>query len=793
VKKTLIFALCSALALALSLWNGAQTVWAAGDTDTGTITFNNPDTDTGIVLTNASAVLALTGDQAAKAMSVSIHGVVTAAESDWGGRFFIQDSSGGVFVENISSNQPSPGDLLTLTGVTFPGGYAPTITKPHWKKIGRSVLPLARTVAVEELMSGVEDGQRIEISGIVRNAQVAGNLLQVELFCGGYRVPVFAPMTPGLDAQKLVGARVRVTGTPATAYNAPLRHLIGVDVYVPLVTDFVVEKAATPDPFQEALAPINSIAQYRASRTFADRIHVKGVVVYQRKGRDLFIQDATGGLQIKSRETLSLSKGDVVEAVGFPEFEDYLPVLEDSVFKKTPEPRVNPVPTSPAIGDLLSGLHHSDFITITGKLLDRLQEQATLPTGDSEIKTILVLQASNRVFTAQSETVQPSAALNSIPLGSVIEVSGVCFLQSAEDGKIQSFQILLPAEYDVQVLSRPGWFTSEHLLYTLGVALIVIIVGTSWTIMVTRRNSALKLLIHQRELDQKELQQAHDTLEERVKERTEQLKFQVTARKEAEVQFKATLAERTRLAKELHDTIEQTMTGITLQLNTVGKLFEQEPETAARHLGLIRNMVRLSRVDLRRSIWDLRSRELEQFDLYKALSLSATRIASNAGVRVEVETKGNVGPLPEVIEEALLRIGQEAVTNTVKHADAKCIKIELDFSQPAAVVMEIRDDGKGFTPESSPGPNDGHFGLLGMSERAKRLSGQIAVTSAPGTGTVIRVEIPVARPEGDTAGRKCSSATSGQEPQPPSPQQPQQRIHEQTDYEENIADSNTYR
>jgi signal transduction histidine kinase len=284
---------------------------------------------------------------------------------------------------------------------------------------------------------------------------------------------------------------------------------------------------------------------------------------------------------------------------------------------------------------------------------------------------------------------------------------------------------------------------------------------------VTKRNSALKLLVHQRELDQKELQKAHDTLEWRVKERTEQLKFQITARKEAEVQFKATLTERTRLAKELHDTIEQTMTGITLQLNTVGKLFRQDPDSASRHMGLIRNMVRMSRVDLRRSIWDLRSRELEQFDLYKALSLGANRIASNAGIRVEVETKGNVGPLPEVIEEALLRIGQEAVTNTVKHAGAHCIKIELDFGQ-AGIVLEIKDDGNGFAPENCPGPNDGHFGLLGMAERAKRLDGHITVKSAPGTGTVVRVEIPVNRPE------------------------MQRPANEQTDCEENVADSNTY-
>lgn len=716
------------------------------------------------VLTNASAVLALTGDQAARAMKVSIRGVVTAAEPDWGGRFFIQDSSGGVFVENISSNQPSAGDVLSLTGVTFPGGYAPTITKPHWEKVGQAPLPHPKPVAMEELMSGAEDGQRIEISGIVRSAEPSGQLLRVELSSGGYRLPVYAPMRPGLDPQTLIGARVNVAGTPATAYNAPLRHLISVDVYVPFAKDFVIETPSGPDPFQEPLTPVNNIAQYRASRSFADRIHVKGVVIYQRKGQDLFIKDATGGLQIKTPEALPLSIGDVVEAVGFPEFENYLPVLEDSVIRKTPDARVKLVPIDPSLDDLFNGLHHSDFISIRGKLLDRLEEQAALPTGEPYVKTILVLQTSNRVFTAQAETTSPSEALKSVPLGSLVAVSGVCFLQSAEDGRIQSFQILLPAAYDVRVLSRPGWFTSQHLLYTLVVALMFIVVGTSWTIMVTRRNSALKHLVHQRELDQIELQQAHDTLEFRVKERTEQLKFQVTARKEAEVQFKATLTERTRLAKELHDTIEQTMTGITLQLNTVNKLFREDPDEASRHLGLIRNMVRSSRVDLRRSIWDLRSRELQQFDLYKALSLSANRIAGNAGVRVDVETKGNVCPLPEVVEETLLRIGQEAVTNTVKHAGARGIKIELDFGNPDLVLLEVKDDGNGFTPKECPGPNDGHFGLLGMAERAKRVGGRITVTSTPGAGTIIRVEIPIPR------------------------QEPSQPSHEQSDHAENVTD-----
>ena len=107
--------------------------------------------------------------------------------------------------------------------------------------------------------------------------------------------------------------------------------------------------------------------------------------------------------------------------------------------------------------------------------------------------------------------------------------------------------------------AKPSWLTPQHLSIILGIAIVIIVVASSWIVMVSKRNSDFGYLIHERELDQKELQKAHDTLEWRVKERTEQLKFQITARKEAEVQFKAILIERTRLAKELHDTLEQTL------------------------------------------------------------------------------------------------------------------------------------------------------------------------------------------------------------------------------------------
>lgn len=697
--------------------------------------------ENGEVLTNAADILALSPDRASRSLKVSIHGVVTAAEPSWGGRFFVEDATAGVFVNNTNGIKPLPGDVVTVSGVTMPGGYAPCIDTPRWEKVGTGPLPPAKVPSIDRFIAGTEDSQRVEITGVVRSAFTNFDRLGVQLVSGGYRFRAFSPIPPGTNPETLVGARVRVRGTAGVAFNAPLRHFLTIVIYAPVVSDFIVEEPVVSDPFASPLTPLNGIAQYRNQPYKDGRIHVKGIVTCQRPGEDLFLQDTTGGLQVKSLEKTAFLPGDVVEAVGFPGVENFLPVLEDAVLRKTSDSTGPVTPEPVSVADLQMGLHNASFITLKGKLLDRVTKRVKPMWGMAYPKTVLVLQSSNLVFTAEKEAADEDAFLTSIPIGSTVEASGICLLQSAEDGKTKSIQVLLPSSRNVRLLAKPSWLTPQHLMATLACALVVIIIGSTWIVMVLKRNAALRQLIHEREIDRKELQKAHDTLEWRVKERTRQLKIQITARKEADLQSKAVLSERTRLAKELHDTIEQTMTGVTLQLNAVAKLFQQNPETAGHHLALARSMVRSSRVDLRRSIWDLRSRELEQFDLPTALLISGNQIADGANIRVDVETKGQVRLLPETTEENILRIGQEAITNTVKHSGATRLLLELEFRSDK-ITLVVKDNGNGFSPENCLGPNEGHFGLLGMSERAKRLGGKISVSSTLGAGTTITVEIP---------------------------------------------------
>lgn len=315
-------------------------------------------------------------------------------------------------------------------------------------------------------------------------------------------------------------------------------------------------------------------------------------------------------------------------------------------------------------------------------------------------------------------------------------LKGRFFVQDSTGG------VLVDNPIDVSIISKPGWVTPRRLWIGFVIVGSVLIVVMSWAITLSRKNSALNFLIAEREKAQRVLQQANDQLEERVKERTAQLKFEITTRKESEVQFKAVLTERTRLARELHDTVEQTLTGIALQLDAASKLRDRSPENSLRHLELARSLVAKSQVEVRQSVWDLRSRALEQFDLATALAEGARQITSGTNVQVHLETRGEPRFLPEVVEENLLRIGQEALANIIKHSGATQANIELQFERQQ-VGLRVKDNGTGFDPEKAAGPGEGHFGLLGMSERAKRLDGRFILSSKPGAGTSVCVEIPL--------------------------------------------------
>ena len=695
------------------------------------------------VLKTAAEVLALPVESASTHLHVTIRGVVTAAEPDWLGKFVVQDETAGLFVQNIG-RQPAIGDRVEVTGTTGPGWFAPVIQSTGWKKLGTAPLPPARQVSVERLMSGVEASQRIEITGLVRAVSyVPSQKTMVEVSIGGYRVRVFPKLPPRLNPRSLIAAKVRVRGTAATSFNAARRQLTAVNIMVPTADDFVVEEPEQQSPFDQPFVPLDDIARYRSNATLGERIHIKGTLTFQRPGLDFFLQDETGGLHVETRSTVALELGRTVEAVGFLEFVNYQPVLRDAVFNEFPGPSREIPGEAVPFAELREGLHGSEVIVLRGTLVDSsVRPVVRETTGFSGVRTVCTIRSGDQSFIAELEDSRENQRLASIPVGSTVEATGVAYFETGDTGKPNSISLLLPGSENLRVLTTPSWFTAERLLIGFAAVSILLAAMAVWLLTVSKKNAMLHFLVGERERAQRALQEAHDQLEVRVKERTEQLKLEMTVRKSAEVEFRAVLTERTRLARELHDTLEQALTGIALQLDTASKLFARNPAEARKPLELARDFLHQSQLELRRSIWDLRSRELEQFDLAEALAIASRQLAAGTGIFIDQETAGERRRLPEIVEENLLRIAQEALTNVVKHSGATRVSVRLEYN-PEFVSLEIKDNGGGLDEARMASQGDRHFGFLGMSERAKRLGGRLDVSGTPGQGTSVRVIIPL--------------------------------------------------
>jgi signal transduction histidine kinase len=206
--------------------------------------------------------------------------------------------------------------------------------------------------------------------------------------------------------------------------------------------------------------------------------------------------------------------------------------------------------------------------------------------------------------------------------------------------------------------------------------------------------------------------------------------------------FSLVLEERARLAREIHDTLAQGFVGISSQLDAVAMCMPEEQSPARKFLDMARRMARHSLTEARRSVMDLRASVLEGQDLAAALEAGMRMWTAGAGVDVKVEVSGPETVLPQEMEQHLLRIAQEAVTNVVKHAGANRIAIKLHL-EARKLYLRIRDNGRGFETPDVFSTRGGHFGLIGMRERAERLGGKLHLASNPGEGTEVEVTVPL--------------------------------------------------
>jgi signal transduction histidine kinase len=330
-------------------------------------------------------------------------------------------------------------------------------------------------------------------------------------------------------------------------------------------------------------------------------------------------------------------------------------------------------------------------------------------------------------------------------LAAVLTMASWFFLAFAIIGLVVPF-FLLPV-----VPAFLGVFATSLLIYTVPAGFpeptVAAVSGWAFIVVLQTALSGFFGLAGKKMMDEdRQRRELLDRLEAALEENAGLHAQLLTQAREAGV-----LDERQRMARELHDTLAQGLTGIITQLEAVERAAER-PEQWRRHLDQARALARDSLGEARRSVQALRPEPLEEASLPEALDAMARRWSETAAVELSFATTGEPRPLLAEVEMTLFRVAQEALANVAKHAGASKVGLTLSYTDQA-VLLDVRDDGVGFgagQPAGNGRPADGHgFGLDTMRQRLRRVAGSLAVESAPGDGTAVSASVPAIPVEGD--------------------------------------------
>ncbi|MEP6915818.1 MAG: sensor histidine kinase, partial [Acidobacteriota bacterium] len=651
-------------------------------------------------LTRIALIRALSQDEGAKGYPVRIRGTVTHFDEVLGQTLILHDGEFGQFVMPPAAGVTltawaglTRGDLVEIEGRTVRGGFAPNVEPSQVRKLGRGPMPRGRTVAYSAMLTGRYDCDYVTIVGVVQRAWLSSDPRTHVMFANvaiddGIVRAVFWDYTSAADLTRFIDARVQLQGNIGTIFGQT-EQLRGVS-FLGRIRDVTVIEPP-PDPFTLPIRSSRHIYAWpgaandeyglSAPDTVNHRIRVRGVVTARIPGAPvemgdfttsftfryelhvLYMRDATGGVRIETEQIPQVHPGDLIEAAGFPSVTPGRPILTNAVFRVVgAEPE--PAPQIVTAANALTPDHDAELVRMEAQLLSVL-------TGPTE--RVLVLRRGDTVFNAGLDPAQTSDAVDSIRPGSRLSIAGV---YSYQGGPPPSFRLYLRSPADIRVLAAAPWWTMRHSVVMSAILLLMGCVGSLWMRASGRRKRQ---------------------------------------------QYQAVLNERTRVARELHDTVEQGLAGISLQLEAVAGSFHTAPEAARVSLDVARQMLRYSLEETRRSVMDLRSQALESRDLGGALTSIARQMTVGTRADAQVRVDGVPRRLDAAVEHHLLRIGLEALTNAVKHGGATSIDIELRFD-PQSTALLVTDNGQGLDT-GARATAGAHFGLQGVRERVDKLGG----------------------------------------------------------------------
>ena len=461
----------------LLLLVGSSVALLAAGTDTNQAGIDHPSPAS---LSSAKQIHTLSTEQAKLGYPVRIEGVVTYYDPEQY-FFFLQDSTGGIFVLGREEQSVRAGDHVLVEGITAPGDFAPSIAKPRIQKLGPTQLPLPQVPSLEAVMSGNLDSKWVVVEGIVHpSRRDANGHVLFNLYTDLGPITVHTPgSTDRISLEDYVDAKVRIRGVLGGLFNQH-RQLTGFSLYMNGTRDLSVLQAAPVDPFAHSIRLINELLQFSLHSDPGHRVRVRGVVTRSSPGSGVYIQDTTGGLEIQA-DGAPVKVGDLIDAVGFASFGEYSPILQDAAIRKVGQSSLPPAPLiTPQ--QALSGDYNNRLISIQAQLLGQ---------ASSTHEQILILREKDFTFNAQL-----ARDLDAPPLvfqdNSLVLLTGICTgradpsqVDSNKGRVLISFRILLRSPDDIVVVKNPPWWTLEHLLTAL--IAFVVLSGFAWAVILQRR------------------------------------------------------------------------------------------------------------------------------------------------------------------------------------------------------------------------------------------------------------------------------------------------------------------
>jgi signal transduction histidine kinase len=660
-------------------------------------------------LRTVEAIRELTVAQTKQKIPVHLRGVVTFYDERLYSRF-IQDDTAGIYLQfpaNVGPPALVPGQLVEVTGTCSPGEYAPVVVVNHVQPVGEAPLPPPKTVSYEQLASGVEDSQFIEITGIVRSVQSLEDSQYhlLEIATGGGRLLVYARDLPVKKADELLDSTVRVRGVCSTKFNHQ-RQLFSIRVMVPRPEDLEIKSPAPKDPYAIAARPIGSLLQFTPQETYSHRVKVAGTVIYCAPDGTIFLQDGDQGVEVQTRERDPLRLGDRVEVLGFVSQGEYTPVLQDAVYRKIssgPPPR--PALLTP--DEALKGNHDCRLIRVTARVLDRTQHGA---------ERYLILQDGDIIFHAYLKQAEGEDVFAGLENGSQVAVTGVCQIDPGEwvagdAWRAKAFSLELRSAADVFLLRSPPWWTLRKVLWMTGAFGFVAMAAFGWVAVLRRQ----------------------------VAERTRQLEVQIQERQRAD-RRREIEQERARLAHDLHDDLGAGLTEVNM-LSSLVKSPATSAEEKHRYLDDLTGTALRMVTSLDEIVWAVNPRNDTIASLASYFGSYAQRLLDLAGVTCGLDIAEELPehPLDPKFRQELFFSFKEALTNIVRHAHASQVWLRIAV-RGHRLEVEVSDNGRGFNLSQ---PRAGSDGLANMKERLKNLGGGCEIVSDAKNGTSVRFSAPL--------------------------------------------------